>query len=90
MHWRLRYVIRTHGITDTEPLWRDTEQFANIADVESDEEAARKAQYVLEGVLRRNLYLREYQLVRVVVEEQIVSVVIPRVRTKTEQLQLKR
>ena len=84
MRWRLTYVIRTHGITEDEPLWTDSTHIWNMEGIETDADATEKAKIFLENIRRRNGSIERYQLVRVVQEEVVVFVTIPPLKSYSE------
>ncbi len=84
MRWRLTYVIRSHGITEDEPLWTDNAHVWNMDGVESDADAAEKAKTFLENIVRQNGSLQKYELVRIVQEEVTVAVQIPALKSYSD------
>ncbi|OHA89401.1 MAG: hypothetical protein A3C70_01390 [Candidatus Zambryskibacteria bacterium RIFCSPHIGHO2_02_FULL_43_14] len=74
MCWRLTYTLRSHGISEDEPLWTDTTHTWNMEGVESDGEAAEKAKVFLEEKIRRCESVQSFKLVRIVQEEVTVPV----------------
>jgi hypothetical protein len=73
MRWRLRFRWSESG----NEVIREEER--NIQDVEADLDAARKAGYILDSVERRpNVRIVDYKLERVVVEEEVVRIEVPR------------
>lgn len=84
MRWRLTYVLRSHGTTEDEPLWTDTEHVWNMEDIETDADAAEKAKTFLENIVRHNGSLERYKLVRIIQEEVTVSMKVPVLKSYTE------
>ena len=84
MRWRLTYVIRAHSITEDEPLWTNKTHIWNMEDIETDADAVDKAKIFLESMVRQNVSIERYDLVRVVQEEVVAFVKIPSLKSYSE------
>ncbi|KKT28546.1 MAG: hypothetical protein UW43_C0001G0021 [Candidatus Yanofskybacteria bacterium GW2011_GWA1_44_21] len=84
MRWRLTYVMRSHGMTEDEPLWTDETHIWNMENIETDADASEKAKTFLENLRRKNGSIERYDLVRIVQEEVVVSVKIPPLKSYSE------